>query len=56
MEKNLTVYIRLKAPAEANIFVFIEKLRSFLDEAETLGEVDCDFSTLLPADAFAMRR
>ena len=56
MEKQLTIYNHLKAPAEGNIFGFIEKLRSFLDEAETLGEVDCDFSTLTPADSFAMRR
>lgn len=56
MEKQLTVYIRVKAPAEANVFGFIEKLRIFLDEAETLGEVECDFSTLTPSDSFAMRR
>ena len=37
MEKQLTVYIHVKAPAEANVFGFIERLRSFIDEAETLG-------------------
>ena len=56
MEKQLTVYIHVKVPAEANVYGFIEKLRSFLDEAETLGEIECDFSTLTPADSFAMRR
>ena len=55
MGKEVTVYIRLKAPAEANVFGFIEKLRSFLDEAETLGEIECDFSTST-SDYFAMRR
>ena len=55
MEKEVTVYIHLKAPAEANVFGFIEKLRSFLDEAETLGETEYDFSTFT-SNNFAMRR
>ena len=55
MEKQLTVYIHVKAPAEANVFGFIERLRSFIDEAETLGEIVCDFSTI-PLNDFTTRR
>ena len=56
MEKQLTVYIHVKAPAEANVFGFIDILRSFLDKAETLGEIECDFSTITVDNSFAMRR
>ena len=56
MEKNLTVYIHLKAPAASNVYAFIEKLRNFLDEAEVLGETDCDFTTMTPDYSFSMRR
>ena len=55
MEKQLTIFIRLEAPAEGNVFGFIEKLRVFLDEAATLGEIKCDFSTL-NSNSFDMRR
>lgn len=50
MEKKINIVIRLEAPILANIFGFIERLRIFLDEAETLGDVDCDLSTLTPYD------
>ena len=56
MEKELTIYIHVKVPAEANLYGMIEKLRVFLDEAETLGEITCDFSTLTPDNSFSMRR
>lgn len=56
MEKELTIYIRVKVPDDPNIYALIEKLRAFLNEVEILGEITCDFTTFTPDNSFSMRR
>lgn len=46
MEKKCCVNIEIKTPSEANVFDFLAKLRSFLNEAGSLGEITTDFTTI----------
>lgn len=45
MEKNLSVWLNIQFPVEANMFEFIDNLRRFCEEANKLGAVEVNFNT-----------
>lgn len=46
MEKNLSVWLNIQFPAEANMFEFIESLKKFCAESANLGTVEVNFTTV----------